>query len=248
MKMTAIKNNNYYNQLDTLDPVEEKLYRILKGFKDNITHKCHPSIKTLEIKLKRCRQTTKKYLKMLAEKGFIHIRERKVKHKVTNNKFNETNEYTLLLEKFNGSIKKVNPDDKQETSPLILKETDLEKVMRKLKSSYSEDSVSAALKTMRKNIRNGSIISNMKNYLESLINKSSNQLKEVDKAIESLAKDSTSTSSSKPKSKENSNYKSNSNRNKVSTKFHNFEQRTDKYGAEELEAMVLRKSKKKHRS
>ena len=99
--MHGITNDNYYKQLEMLDPMEESLYRILKRFSNNETHNCYPSIALLAKLFKRCRNTTKKYLRSLQAKGFINIKEQRVTHKVTNNKYNDTNLYTLLLEKFN---------------------------------------------------------------------------------------------------------------------------------------------------
>ena len=63
---------NTYELLDQLDPIERELYRILKTFIDNSTFEAFPSLKTLTIRLKRCRNTVKKYLKNLEIKGFIY--------------------------------------------------------------------------------------------------------------------------------------------------------------------------------
>lgn len=174
--MTTTLNKTYYKQLNKLNAFERELYRILKEYMDNITHKCFPSIETLRIEFKYSRTTTKKYLAILQEKGYIHIRQRKVKHRVTNKKFNETNEYTLLLEKFKGNIKP-GEKTKKDSKHLILEETDLEGIVKQLKLSYSKESISSALKTMRRNVKNGYPVKFMKNYLETIMDASASQLK-----------------------------------------------------------------------
>lgn len=234
--MPTIANNTYYKQLDTLDPMEQVLYRILKNFTNNNTHDCYPSIALLSQLFKRCRNTTKKYLRTLQGKGFINIKQQRVTHAVTNNKYNDTNLYTLLLEKFNKAVPTNNNVD---TNNVIeLKETRLDTITSKLKSVYDNDVVVAALRTMRNNIRNGSIINNMNNYLESLINTSNNQLEQVNNVIENSVKTSKDTSSNKHKVDKTTS-------NKIKTRFHNFEQRTSNYSAKELEDKILNKHKRK---
>ena len=232
--MTNMANETYYKQLDSLDELERGLYRILKTFMSNDTKQCFPSIKTLMVLFKRCRKTTKKYLKRLEEKGFIEIKQRKVKHKVSNNKFNETNQYTLLLEKFQTiAKKKTGNNTKTKSDTIILAETDLEKIVKELQVNHSKEAIASALKCMRKNIRNGSIINNIKRYLESLINKSSNQLEQVNNLLESSKNDSNSTSHTKHQT---SNY--NTKNNSPMTRFHNFKQRTSLYTKEELDRII----------
>lgn len=239
--MTPMASETYYKQLDSLDELERGLYRILKTFMSNDTKQCFPSIKTLMVLFKRCRKTTKKYLKRLEEKGFIVIKQRKVKHRVSNNKFNETNQYTLLLEKFQTiGKKKTGKNTKTKSDTIILAETDLEKIVRELQVNYSKEAIASALKCMRKNIINGSIINNVKSYLEALINKSSDQLEQVNNVLADSKNDFSSTSNTKHQAN-NYNAKNNSPR----TKFHNFEQRTSKYTAEELEKIIKANNKRK---
>lgn len=231
----TINNPIYYEQLDKLDAVERELYRLLKKHIDNISKQCFPSVLTLSKLLRRCKKTTKKYLKQLEEKGFIHIQHRKVTHKVTDNKFNETNQYTLLLEKFQNIVKKNDKIEKEKPSAILLTETDLDKTITELECVYDKQSIAIALKVMRKNIKSGSTICNMKNYLEALINKKSSQLDQVNKAIENSVKTPENTYTKKPK-QNSGNMNSN-----VQTRFHNFEQRTSKYTPEQLEKIVLKK-------
>lgn len=236
--MPTINNSAYYKQLEMLDPMEESLYRILKRFSNNETHNCYPSIALLSKLFKRCRNTTKKYLRSLQAKGFINIKEQRVTHKVTNNKYNDTNLYTLLLEKFNKVVPVKEADNRNKV--IELKETRLDTIISKLKSTYDHDVVLAALKTMRKNIKNGSIINNMNSYLQTLINKSSSQFEQVNKAIEDSVSSPKGTGSKALKS-------SKPDTNKIQTRFHNFEQRTSDYTAEELEDKILRRQKNKNR-
>lgn len=227
----------FYNQLDQLDGMERELYRILDYFTaDRERVKCTPSIKSIAIKFKRARNTTKAYLRKLETKGFIRIQERKAIGKITNNKYNQTNEYTLLLKQFNKAV--LPKADFKKSKPIVCAESDIDIVVRELTTVHSKDVVSSALKAMRKNIRNGSIIRSMKSYLEALINKASGQLTDVDQAIESMKDSSTVV-----KSTNKGSYKPK--QNNIKTKFHNFEQRTDKYSPEELERKVLANSKRK---
>lgn len=240
--MPTITKNKYYKQLDTLNAMERELYRILRIFSNNKTKECYPSITTLAKLFKSCRNTTKKYLRLLEEKNFIHIQERKVKHKVTDNKFNETHIYTLLLDKFKTTIKKKDKSEKnkQDNKVLELKETDLDVVLKELSVLHNKEVVTSALKTMRKNMRNGSIITNMKRYLETLINKADSQLEEVNKAIIGSTKTSNVESYT---NHQVSNKKPN--KNHYRTKFHNFEQRTSKYTREQLNEIIINKNNKK---
>ena len=239
--MTNMTNETYRNLFNSLDPLEKDLYNNLKTFVDNNTKQCFPSIQTLSILFKRCRKTTKKYLKTLEEKGFIAITQRKVKHKVSNNKFNETNQYTLLLEKFQTIAKKKTSNNAERKSDtIILAETDLDKTVKELEIKYNKEVITSALKCMRKNIRNGSIINNIKRYLEALINKSNSQLEQVNSVLATSKNDSSSTSYTKHQTN-NFSAKNNSPR----TRFHNFEQRTSLYTPEELNKMIEKNNKRK---
>ena len=229
--------DTYYKQMDSMDGMERELYRILKTFKDNVEHTCFPSIATLMKLFKRCRNTTKAYLRKLEAKGFITIKENRVTHEVTNNKYNDTNTYTLILDKLNGALVKADAVSKQR-EVAELKETKIDSIIKNLKKTNNESSVDSAAKTMLRNMRNGSIINRPKNYLESLISKVDNQLVDLERAIKSSTKSTDKQSSNKYLSKTKI-------KNRHKTKFHNFEQRTDKYTSEELTAKVLSSHKNK---
>lgn len=228
----------YFKQLDLLDGMERELYRILDYFTASSKgSKCRPSIASIAAKLKRSRNTTKKYLRLLLAKGFISIQARKAIGKVTDNKYNQTHEYTLLLKKFNKVV--VPKANGKKSKFIVCKENDIDIIVRELSVDYSSSAITSALKTMRTNMRNGTIVRCQKSYLKALINISNDQLAGVEQAIETM-KDQSKVVPSNKKSSYN-----NPNKNKVNTKFHNFEQRTSNYSPEQLEKMVLDKVKRK---
>ena len=240
MKMNEMAKE-FYKHLNLLDPMERELYRVLDTFTASREEtKCRPSIAAIAEIFKRSRNTTKKYLRLLLAKGFINIQARKAIGKVTNNKYNQTNEYTLLLKRYGKAI--IPKANGKKPKVLVCKESDMDIVIRELTQVHNESVVVSALKTMRTNMRNGSIIRNMKSYLETLINKASGQMAEVDKAIESVKANATDNKSINNKT-DYSSYKPS--QNKINTKFHNFEQRTSKYSPEELERKVLANTKRK---
>lgn len=215
------------------------VYGALRTFKNNETHKAYPSIPTLAKIIGMCDNSVRKYLRILQSKGLILIQERKVKNKVTNKKYNETNLYTFIAEKFGkvaenikNNISKNNKATTGADNKIIsIEKSDIETIKARLEKTHSKDVVMSAIRTMRKNIKKGSIINNTENYLLALINKADGQLKAIEKVLESSKNDNKTVS--------NINY---SNKKKLdhTTKFHNFEQRTSKYTAEELERMVRR--------
>tara|TARA_R100000734_G_C3312252_1_gene103240 strand:+ start:37 stop:750 length:714 start_codon:yes stop_codon:yes gene_type:complete len=98
--------------------LELTTYIALAKYANNETKECWPSINTIGQQIKRGRVTTIKALKGLEEKGCITVKRRK-----KSNKDNETNLYTLMINKPAGLITHTSPDIDKEASPSISKHT-----------------------------------------------------------------------------------------------------------------------------
>ena len=79
---------------DICSDLELKAYIALAKYANNETKECWPSINTIGKQIKKGRVTTIKALKGLEEKGCIVVKRRK-----KTNKDNETNLYTLMINK-----------------------------------------------------------------------------------------------------------------------------------------------------
>jgi DNA-binding transcriptional regulator YhcF (GntR family) len=103
---------------DICTDLELKAYIALAKYANNETKECWPSINTIGKQIKKGRVTTIKALKGLEEKGCIVVKRRK-----KTNKDNETNLYTLMINK-PASIKNyTGPDLEKETGTSIEKHT-----------------------------------------------------------------------------------------------------------------------------
>lgn len=103
---------------DICSDLELKAYIALAKYANNETKECWPSINTIGKQIKKGRVTTIKALKGLEEKGCITVKRRK-----KTNKDNETNLYTLMINKPAGIDNYTSPDIVKETSTSIEKHT-----------------------------------------------------------------------------------------------------------------------------
>lgn len=103
---------------DICSDLELKTYIALAKYANNETKECWPSINTIGKQIKKGRVTTIKALKGLEEKGCITVKRRK-----KTNKDNETNLYTLMINKPASIIKHTSPNIEKETSASIEKHT-----------------------------------------------------------------------------------------------------------------------------
>ena len=103
---------------DICSDLELKAYIALAKYANNETKECWPSINTIGKQIKKGRVTTIKALKGLEEKGCIVVKRRK-----KTNKDNETNLYTLMINK-PASLKNYTGSDlEKETGTSIEKHT-----------------------------------------------------------------------------------------------------------------------------
>jgi DNA-binding transcriptional regulator YhcF (GntR family) len=103
---------------DITSDLELKAYIALAKYANNETKECWPSINTIGKQIKKGRVTTIKALKGLEEKGCITVKRRK-----KTNKDNETNLYTLMINKPASSINHTSPDIQDQASTSIEKHT-----------------------------------------------------------------------------------------------------------------------------
>lgn len=97
---------------DLCSDLELSTYIALAKYANNTTKECWPSINTISKQIKRGRVTTIKALKGLEEKGCITVKRRR-----KSNKDNETNLYTLMVNKPASIVEHTSPDIDNETSP-----------------------------------------------------------------------------------------------------------------------------------
>ena len=103
---------------DISSDLELKAYIALAKYANNETKECWPSINTIGKQIKKGRVTTIKALKGLEEKGCITVKRRK-----KTNKDNETNLYTLMINKPASLINHTSPDIQDQASTSIEKHT-----------------------------------------------------------------------------------------------------------------------------
>jgi DNA-binding transcriptional regulator YhcF (GntR family) len=103
---------------DISSDLELKTYIALAKYANNETKECWPSINTIGKQIKKGRVTTIKALKGLEEKGCITVKRRK-----KTNKDNETNLYTLRINKPASLEKHTSPDIQEQPSASLEKHT-----------------------------------------------------------------------------------------------------------------------------
>tara|TARA_R100000329_G_scaffold211_1_gene467 strand:+ start:2794 stop:3507 length:714 start_codon:yes stop_codon:yes gene_type:complete len=119
---------------DICSDLELKAYIALAKYANNETKECWPSINTIGKQIKKGRVTTIKALKGLEEKGCIIVKRRK-----KTNKDNETNLYTLMINK-PASIKNYTGSNlEKETGTSIEKHTQTIPNNNYINNNYTSD-------------------------------------------------------------------------------------------------------------
>ncbi|MTI65136.1 MAG: HTH domain-containing protein [Firmicutes bacterium] len=220
--------------LNQLNFSERGIYTAIREYMNWNDYTCYPSISTLAEKLQCSQNTVRKYLKQIEKKGIITIERRKrISRKGT--KFNLSNLYTFVKEKTMGVLQIKNKGtskdaDKQELINNIDKNKNmtLDSIKTKLLKKYSNTVIEKALKCLKRATKKGTVVNHLYSYLNAICSKILKQMK--------LTKDVvTDTIVSNKKSKSPT---ARDSRTSKKTKFHNFEQRTSKYTAQELEDKV----------
>jgi DNA-binding transcriptional regulator YhcF (GntR family) len=119
---------------DICSDLELKAYIALAKYANNETKECWPSINTIGKQIKKGRVTTIKALKGLEEKGCITVKRRK-----KTNKDNETNLYTLMINKPASIDNYTSPDVVEKTSASIEKHTQTIPNNNYINNNYTSD-------------------------------------------------------------------------------------------------------------
>ncbi|WP_026893793.1 helix-turn-helix domain-containing protein [Clostridiisalibacter paucivorans] len=219
---------------EKLNIKENIMYAVLRNFMNNQNKTCYPSIATLSDTTGWCPNTVRKWLRKLEEKGVILIKKRIIKKQ--GKKWNDTNIYHFILE---GVVQNNNNSTSKNRDKLNKKEKNknmtVQTIKDKLLKKYDNSIVQKALQCLKRATEHGTVINHLLNYLNAICTKILKQM-ELIKGIDSLEVGKHDIKKGKSPSANNT-------RAKVKTKFHNFEQRTSKYSAKELEDMVRYKFK-----
>lgn len=229
---------------DKLDFKEKGMYIAIKSFMNFSTWKSKVSYARIAEKCGASKNTVMKYVKILVDKGVIlqkliydkvkkqyHTPEYYFIEEMADN--NKGKSYPQVVQKQNESSAKVGKVLSKEEMNRDEKEIDIDSLKRELSKDYSKDIIDRAFKIVSKATKRGTVIDNIQAY----INKLCSNIKRQDKLVESMNVNDKPTTTNKHKKSPSAV----NTRASYKTKFHNFEQRTSKYSAEELKAIVLKR-------
>ena len=237
--------------LSELSAMQIATYITIKKFMSFTSYKSRVGIRKIASNLGISKNTARKYVIQLAEKGIVlrKINFNKVKQEY------DTTEYFFIkeMEASNKSVgvgQNSNKSGSTVGTKLSLKEVkrgvkadlDINLIKKELLKDYNDKTITQALKILTKAIRRGTVIDNIERYIDKLCT----NIKAQEKLIENIKVDDKDITENKHKKSPSSpqtraSNKYNNKSNNYKTKFHNFEQRTSRYTPEELERMVLRK-------
>lgn len=160
-----------YSILKKLTMQEMGVYTALKKYMNWKEYTCYPSVSTLAEDLSCSENTVRKYLRQLEKKGIITI-EHRVKTNKKGKKWNDTNLYTFIAEKFKGVLQNKKKDtskdeDKQEQENYIdMNDSQSpEKIKVELEEKFGQVIVEKALQQLNIVTKQGTVVNHLKNYL-----------------------------------------------------------------------------------
>ncbi|OHW61215.1 hypothetical protein EUAN_24320 [Andreesenia angusta] len=154
-----------------LNVMERAVYEAIRKYKSNEEHTAYPSIGTIAGHIGCCRNTAKKYIKSLVNKGLIRLTERPIVLP-DGKRWNDTHVYTFTVEKDG----KASP--KREIKTEVQTETPYQKALKEfqaakniLQRSYPAEVCEKAFNIAVGNIRTGvkKCITTPLNYMKSMI-------------------------------------------------------------------------------
>ncbi len=159
-----------YPILEQMDLKEIGVYTALKKYMNWNEYTCYPSVATLAEDLSCSENTVRKYLRQLEKKEIITI-EYRIKTK-KGKKWNDTNLYTFIVEKFKGVLQNNKKDsskdeDKQKSSNYFdMNDTNTIKV--ELEEEFGQVIVDKALQQLSIVTSKGTVVNNIKSYLKAI--------------------------------------------------------------------------------
>ncbi|WP_053957138.1 hypothetical protein [Inediibacterium massiliense] len=225
------------------------VYEKIKRFMNFSTMKSTVSIKRLVEETGRSKNTVLKAIRYLVENEFLIKKKSFNKEKMEYN----TNEYyfykeaeLIYKEKKSKSYehvvhegdevvhKKEHNKNNTDKSVIVEKTIDVESIKKQLEKKYSIDIVKKAVQCLQRAVKHGTIVNNLKSYLNTLCVNIKAQLNLIASISDSNVHDvHKEPQKSKIPSATNTRYQG-------KNKFHNFFQRTSLYSKEELEKMLLK--------
>ncbi|OHW61239.1 hypothetical protein EUAN_23960 [Andreesenia angusta] len=225
--------------------MERGFYEILRSFKCNTEHTATPGIGTIAKAMGCCRNTAKKYIDKLVEKGLIWKTERPVV-RPDGRKWNDTHLYTFVAEKHGKPVFQESRDVKVQTeSPYQKIKTTFEEARNELRKLHGKELCDRAFKICIRNLRTGvtSYVKNPLNYMKSVIKNivKESALEKAQKEYANSFDESDVKDESNAKKQEKPRYAAPYSQPRK-TAFHNFEQRSSKYSNDDLEALIKEKN------
>lgn len=224
-----------------LAPMLRSTYEVIRSYMANDEYTAHPSINTIAKALQVCRNTAKSYISQLEDKGVLWS-EVRVAQSPKGCKYNDTNIYTFVAEKFGETRKKVAKVVEVAETSYQKAKREMQEAVEALGKKYSVSECEAALKVAIRNIRAGitSVIKSPVKYLEAIIENKKGE-SEIAKGQLEVA-ESSLIKPSDAKVDDNKRKPSRAKQRSPRTSFHNFEQRSYNYDNDELERMIREKN------
>ncbi|WP_053956803.1 hypothetical protein [Inediibacterium massiliense] len=223
--------------LDKLAGLEITCYIAIKKFVNFRTQIAKVGVRRISEEMGVSKNTALKYINKLVEKKVIIKRTNYNPIK----KAFDINQYffTHLVQKNNESSQAGEPKlSNTDKSVIVEKTIDVESIKKQLEEKYSIDIVKKAVQCLKKAVKHGTIVNNLKSYLNTLCINIKAQLQ----LIASVANDNSNVQGGHypPQSQQKKKSTAANSRFSKNNKFHNFFQRTSLYSKEELEKMLLK--------
>ncbi|OHW61279.1 hypothetical protein EUAN_23600 [Andreesenia angusta] len=225
--------------------IETEIYAAIRCFKCNKNHTATPSIGTIAEISGYCKNTVKKYIRRLVNKGVLWMTERPIL-RPDGVKWNYTHLYTFVAEKYGqAKFQKKNEVEFQKESPYQKMKATFESARTELMKTYDAELCNKAFKICISNIRSGitGFIMHPLNYMKSIIKNilKESALAKVQKEYAESVADLEPVSEPKKTRSEKPRYDAPYSQPRKTT-FHNFEQRSSKYSNDDLEALIREKN------
>lgn len=248
------KIDNSILELDSLTPIQKMVYVILKKHADFKTFKCYPSLTTIAKQVNCHKNSVINAIKKLEELKLIVKFNRTLKNKKekTSNMY-IVNPNTQIVPPSTIDVHKqeLSNNNDIDIEKVDTKEMDVEEIKKALQKKYSARAVTQALYQLKQRLLNNKPIFNIISYLEKICKNFQLGLDLCATVKQDLPITNSYTTSNLNKgihNKKQANTSTTSNTHTTTykkTKFHNFEERFEKYTPEEFEKIALASNKKK---